>query len=222
MYEQGMDRPVERLSFVLFVVGFAISAYIFIVVQVLQSYPFPHQGVYGDQQFFVLTYSEALEVAGPLSMAAFAAWSYARSALSRSMALLHATGRTLVVFGGLVAGIVYTEIHLIWGELWYGLHVWPSLPGGGGYPWGDEQVAYNLCFIKESTFTAQTPNCSFLNYNWLLGFAVAALLAGAVIEFYFRSAPPLNGMPPTGRIEGQRTPRRAERRPGPDEMPRSV
>jgi len=183
-----LRQYIEGLGLLVFAGASALSVYIFFVVQILQSYPFHQLGAYGNQPFLLLTYSETIEVALPVSVVAFAVWQYERmKSHSLPWAALNAIGRSLVVFGGVGAAMVYSEIHLVWGELWYGAHVWSGLLGGGGYPWGDEQVAYNLCFVKEPTFTQSTPNCYFLNYNWLLGIAVAALMVGVVIELYFRS-----------------------------------
>ena len=193
-----MERLLERLSLLGFAVTLVLSLYIFLKVQVLQSFPFSYAGAYGNQVLLFLTYTQTMEVSGPLSFSAFAVWSCSRERFPQSLAsVARGIARSLLLFGGLTAAIVYAETHLVWGELWYGVHVWPSLPGGGGYPWGDEQVAYNLCFIKEGSYTPQVPNCSFLNYNWLLGLAVSAFLVGLVIELYFRSNP--SGVPPPAR-----------------------
>jgi len=182
-------RPfVHRVSLLVFVAAAALSAYVFCVVQVLQSYPFPRLGAYGTQPFLFLTYTEVIEVSLPVSFGAFVVWEYGRlSPRPRVGGSVRAIGRSLIFFGAGVAAIVYTEIHLVWGELWYGVHAWPSFPGGGGYPWGGEQVAYNLCFVRDPSYTQSTPNCSFLNYDWLLGLAVTAVIVGVAAEFYFRS-----------------------------------
>ena len=181
-------RTAERLSLLVFVVGLGLSVYVFVVVQVLQSYPFQHLGAYGDQPFLFLTYTEVIEIALPASYFSFMLWEYLRSgAKSFVPGAIRAVGRSLAVFGGAAAAVVYCEIHLVWGELWYNVRVWPGLQGGGGYPWGDEQVAYNLCFVKASTYTQSTPNCYFLNYNWVLGVAMVAVLLGLVVELHFRS-----------------------------------
>jgi hypothetical protein len=178
---------IRRLPFLVFVLGLAVAVYVFLVVQVLQSYPFHHLGAFGDQPFLLLTYTETMEVALPVSMVAFAVWQHDRlRSRHQHWAAPRAIAKSLAVFGGLGAVTVYSEIHLVWGELWYGVHVWAGLLGGGGYPWGDEQVAYNLCFVREPTFTPSTPDCYFLNYNWLLVIAVAAFIVGAFISFYLR------------------------------------
>lgn len=185
-----MRRPVEKLSLLVFAGALALSAYVFCVVQVLQSSPFHQLGAYGDQPFLFLTYTEVIEVAVPVAVAAYTLWSYERAgALSPIASATRAIGRSLLVFGGAGAALVYSEIHLVWGEIWYDVHLWPGLQGGGGYPWGDEQVAYNLCFVRAPTYTQSTPNCYFLNYNWLLGIAVAAFLVGAALELRFRYGP---------------------------------
>lgn len=184
-----MNRLGENLAFFIFLASFAASAYVFVDVQVLQAYPFYHLGAYGRDVLVGLTYTQTLEVVAPSSAAAFGAWLFLRSSLrsSKKRALL-ALGWTLVFYGGLIAIIAYTETYLLWGNLWYGVHLWAGLPGGGGYPWGDEQLAYNLCFIREPSYTPLTQNCYFLNYDWALGLGVFALIAGLVLAEYYRTA----------------------------------
>ncbi len=177
----------QEVSLGLFLVTFVLGSYVFLKVQVLQSYPFYHLGAWGTDQLFLLTYSQTLEVAIPVSILAFAIWQSTALSVSRpNTPIALALGRTLLFFGAVGTAVTYTEIHLLWGELWYGLHAFPGLPGGGGYPWGDEQVAYNLCFIKEPSYTPVTPNCYLLNYNEILAIAVAALIVGIALLMHHR------------------------------------
>lgn len=179
------------ISLTVFVASLLLSLYIFVVVQVLQSYPFYHLGSFGPQQLILLSYSQTLELASPICVLSFAILEFERCPLvSRRSRVVFATGRTLLFVGAIITVLVYTEIHLVWGELWYGLHITAGLPGGGGYPWGDEQVAYNLCFIKEPSYGPQNPNCYMLNYNGLLAFGVGALIIGGIREIYHRSNVP--------------------------------
>ncbi len=180
-------RYLTQASFALFLAGFFISVYVFVVVQVLQSYPFFRSGVYGDQRVLVLTYTETLETAAPLSVIGFAAWQYARSYVGpKRCRIACSLGTTLLFFGAVLAVLTYTEIHLLWGEFWYGLHFSAGLPGGGGYPWGDEQVAYNLCFIKEPSYSPATPDCYLLNYNSILVLGMLAIFLGILLRSYGR------------------------------------
>jgi hypothetical protein len=73
-------------------------------------------------------------------------------------------------FGGLAAIIVYSEIHLAWGELWYGVKFWRGYLAG--YPWGSERVAYNTQFIGTEY------NCGFLNYDQVLYSSILACFIG--------------------------------------------
>jgi len=84
----------------------------------------------------------------------------------------------LITLGFIVAPIVYVETRLLWGEILPGVRVWQGLPGGGGYPWGGEQVAYNSCFISPSALR----NCAFLNYDELFWLAVLAVVIGYVLK----------------------------------------
>ena len=79
--------------------------------------------------------------------------------------------------GTLVAAVVYIETRLLWGEVIPGVHVWAGLPGGGGYPWGTEQVAYNTCLVQPSA----SRDCAFLNYNELFWIALVAAMISLIM-----------------------------------------
>ena len=186
-----MLRVPRELAFLVFLITFALACFIFVVVQVLQSYPFGHLGFYGDQQLLGLTYTQTFEVAAPVCVVAFAAWQFGRfPGGSPKSRMARAMGRTMLVFGALVAAVVYVETLLLWGEIWFGVHAFPGLPGGGGYPWGGEQVSYNLCLSRAPGYSVQTPNCYFLNYNEVLAVAVLSLIVGGIMAAYLRQSSP--------------------------------
>ena len=106
-------------------------------------------------------------------------WSYSRAEGKRGTRLEKAVADTLLIFGILVAGIVYVETRLLWGEIIPGIHLWQGLPGGGGYPWGTEQVAYNTCFIASTV----SGDCTFLNYNELFWIAVSCAIVGFIVKY---------------------------------------
>lgn len=163
------------------VAGFAGAIFLFLRVQVLQAYPF-YSGVFGTESLFPgITYTVGLEILALLAFFGEISWSYSRARGGRGSRLGKAVGNTLLVFGILVAGIVYVETRLLWGEIVPGIHVWPGLPAGGGYPWGTEQVAYNTCFIS----SAVRGDCTFLNYNDLFWLAVACAIGGFVMRNSF-------------------------------------
>ena len=83
-----------------------------------------------------------------------------------------------MVTGLVVAPVVYTETHILWGEVLPGVRVWGGLQGGGGYPWGAEQVAYNTCFVQ----SAVAGDCNFLNYDELLLISCLGILAVYVLR----------------------------------------
>jgi len=154
-------------------IGFAGGVFVFVRVQILQSYPF-HDGIFGNESFFLgLTYTDALEMFGVVATVGVLSWAYSREAGSARAKLLKACGVVLMVFGVLFAVVVYTETQVLWGEILPGVRVWSGLPGGGGYPWGTERVAYNTCLISSQV----RGDCTFLNYNELL---LIALLGGVV------------------------------------------
>ena len=160
-------------------VGFSGTIFVFVRVQVLQSYPF-FNGVFGNEQLFPgVTYTVGLEIFALLALIGVFAWFYSRTEGGRRQRIGEGAGSTLLVFGILVAGIVYVETCLLWGNVVPGVHVWPGLPGGGGYPWGSEQVAYNTCFIA----SAVSGDCTFFNYDELFWLAVAFTIAGFVMRY---------------------------------------
>lgn len=159
------------------IVGFAGTIFVFVRVQVLQAYPF-YDGVYGNSTLtFGITYTIGLEIFSCLALIGVFSLAYSQAEGGREERLRAAVGRTLVVFGILVAVVVYVETQLLWGELAPGIKVWGGLFGGGGYPWGTEQVAYNTCFVPSTV----RGDCAFLNYNELFWFSILSALAGFVL-----------------------------------------
>jgi len=182
---------VQYLGLCAIVLGFSGGVIVFLRVQVLQSYPF-YRGVFGDEPFFLgLTYTISLEIFALIAALGVLLWTHTRAAGDWRERLLKATGKTLLVFGALVSGVVYVETRFLWGEILPGIRVWQGLPGGGGYPWGTERVAYNTCFIPSLV----RGDCEFLNYNELLLIALACALVGFIVSYW----PPKEAEVQTGR-----------------------
>jgi len=168
------------------VVAFAVGIFVYVRVQVMQSYPF-HGGVFGNQIFFLgITYTATFEIFGAVAVLGVFLSAYSRALGGRQARLAKATGETSIVFGALVAGVVYVETRILWGEILPGVRVWGGLAGGGGYPWGTEQVAYNLCFIP----SAVQGDCEFLNYNELLLICLICILVGFILWYGRPGDPP--------------------------------
>jgi len=167
-----------------FAVFLSIAVYIFVLVQVLPpggawlASVIPFRGVYGTTVLFsTITYSQTLEVSGALSFLGLFFYAYGRSRpLLGRVRLFRSLGVAMVVFGVLVALVIYAEIHVLWGEFWYGIKFANLYPQG--FPWGTEQVAYNTCFIRGNFTVDVTVNCSFLNYDELLYLSTLAALVG--------------------------------------------
>ena len=169
---------IAMISLAIAIIGLVGAGLVFIEVQVLQSYPF-HSGVYGNQYLFPdVTYTEALEIFALITGAGLFARGYYRAEGTHLTRIMKGAGITLITLGLIVAPIVYVETRLLWGEILPGVRVWQGLPGGGGYPWGGEQVAYNSCFISPSALR----NCAFLNYDELFWLAVLAVVIGYVLK----------------------------------------
>lgn len=193
------------------IAGLGGAIFVFVKVQVLQAYPFYH-GDFGNEPLFLgVTYTVGLEIFSLVAFAGLFSWAFSHAEGGRNDRLVKASGSALLLFGTLVATIVYVETRLLWGEVLPGVRVWQGLPGGGGYPWGSEQVAYNTCLIASSV----QGNCEFLNYNELLWLAV---LCG-IIGFVLRNVSPDSAAQPSlaqgrkGLTPGQENRRQARRGP---------
>ncbi|HXX72068.1 MAG TPA: hypothetical protein VEI80_00100 [Candidatus Acidoferrales bacterium] len=161
-------------------IGFAGGVFVFVRVQILQSYPF-HDGVFGNEPLFLgLTYTAALEMFGVVAAVGVLVWTYSREAGNTRTRLLKAWGAVFMVFGVLFAVVVYVETQIMWGEILPGVRVWSGLPGGGGYPWGTERVAYNTCLISSQV----RGDCTFLNYNELLLIALLGGMVGFMLMYW--------------------------------------
>jgi hypothetical protein len=167
-----------NVSLAITLAGFLGAAYVFARVQVLQSYPF-YNGVFGNEQLaFGITYTEALELFAAMAGTGLFARTYLRTSGTRKTRALKALGGTILAVGLIIAPLVYVETRLLWGEILPGVHIWQGFPGGGGYPWGGEQVAYNTCLVQSGT----AGDCLFLNYDELFWLAVFAVVIGYVLK----------------------------------------
>ena len=172
-----------------FVFFLAVAVAVFIFTQILPpqdvwlSSLLPFAGAYGEDQLAVgLTYIQVLEASGFISFAGLYVYSYGRaSGASRPAHAGTALALPMMVFGALISVIVYVETHLLWGEVWYGIkfaNVYPQ-----GFPWGNERVASNTCFLHGSNYVpAYGANCVFFNYDQLLLVAAAVALAGWLVS----------------------------------------
>ena len=172
-----------------FGVFLALAAYVYLRVQVFIPLGhwyswFPFKGTYGNYQFALgLDYDHVLELAGPLSFVGLFAFALGRnSGLPRRKRLELSLALPLLFFGVLVALIVYTEIHLLWGELWYGLKFANWNPSG--FPWGNERVTYNSCLLHGSDYDPiEGGHCWFLNYDELLYMAVGCVVVSRLLRW---------------------------------------
>jgi len=169
---------MPKIAFALALGSLAGLVVIFVMVQVLQSYPF-HNGVYGNQSLFLgVTYTEGLELFGVTLATSLFGRAYMRSEGSRKDRIFFAVGTTLLLLGVPTALVVYAETNLLWGNVLPGVRLWQGLQGGGGFPWGGEQVAYNTCLIPSSV----RGDCAFLNYDELFWLALVCSIVGLVLR----------------------------------------
>jgi len=155
-----------------------ICVYVFVRVQILESYPF-YNGVYGNQILLPgITYTAGLELFGVLLVVSMFVREVSKAGGTLVARAVRAAGDTLLIVGLVLALVVYAETNFPWGNLLPGVHLWQGFPGGGGYPWGAERVAYNMCFVP----SAIKGDCNFLNYDELFWIGLLSALLGFVIK----------------------------------------
>jgi len=198
-----LTTVAEYIGLGTFVSFLVISVYCFAIVQLLPPGDawlaplIPFLGAYGDAQLFPgITYTLALEVSGFVSFLGLYLRGYTRSAYepTRRRALL-SLATPLKFFGVLIAAITYTETHLLWGELWYGVKLVNINPQG--FPWGSERVAANTCFLPSTG-----DNCWFLNYDQLLFISLAVVIVGLLLSRRGRAPPEASAGSRAGRAGG--------------------
>ncbi len=182
-------RKLSFFGVLIFVVFLAVALYVFALTQLLPPQDvwlaslIPFRGHYGEDLVISgFSYIQLLELSGSASIAGLFLYGYGRSDIAafRRRVLL-ALSLPLKVFGTLIAAIVYFETHLLWGELWYGAKFVDIYPQG--FPWGNERVASNLCFLHGIDYIpSYGAYCWFLNYDELLLISVASALAGWIIS----------------------------------------
>jgi hypothetical protein len=183
------SRTLSLVGFTVFVAFFVLAVYVYALIQLLPpgdawlSSAIPFRGHYGvDQALPGVNYTELLEYSGLLSFVGLFAYSYGRvESPSLSRRAVFSLPLPLKVYGSVIAAIVYTETHLFWGELWYGAKLLAVNPQG--FPWGNERVASNLCFLHGSDYIPTYGSyCWFLNYDELLYIAVGMIVLGWLIS----------------------------------------
>jgi hypothetical protein len=174
---------------VAFVTFLAVAIYVFALIQLIPpgdawlAFEIPFRGHFGVEQALPgVSYIELLESSGAISFIGLFLYSYGKSgSLSFRRRAIDSLSLTSKVFGLVIAAIVYTETHLFWGELWYGVKFLTNNPVG--FPWGNERVASNLCFLHGSDYvSAYGSYCWFLNYDELLFIALGMFLLGFLIS----------------------------------------
>jgi hypothetical protein len=183
------SKTLSNLGMAVFVAFIILAVYVFALIQLVPpgdawlAPVIPFRGHFGvDQALPGVSYTELLEYSGSLSFLGLFIYSLGRveSPSIRRRALV-SLSLPLKVFGLVIATIVYTETHLLWGELWYGAKLTAVNPQG--FPWGNERVASNLCFLHGSDYVpAYGSYCWFLNYDELLYIAIGMFLLGWLIS----------------------------------------
>jgi hypothetical protein len=169
-----LKNRTSTIGLVIALLALAGAGFVFIQVQVLPSYPF-YSGVFGTRSLFLsITYTASLEIFVAVAGVGLFARTYSKSTGTTNSRIMRAAGNTMMIMGLVIATIVYVETQLLWGEVIPGVHLWQGLPGGGGYPWGAEQVASNTCLVPSST----AGDCTFLNYDELFWLAAACAVVG--------------------------------------------
>lgn len=182
MGEDTQRRTVNRnriVCLIVFLLSLGLAAYLFFLIQILNSYPFwdyingyrlslyPFTGVFGDITyppfpFQFVRYSQLFDISVALAFIGLFVWQLSGSGKVNRKTILSASGFTLLVMGTICAVIVYLQIDVL---------NWQHLPWGQ-YSWGSERVAYNTQFLGAEY------NCTFLNYTQLLYIAVSMAIVG--------------------------------------------
>lgn len=182
-------RTLSHVGMAVFVVFIILAVYVFVLIQLVPpgdawlAAMIPFRGHYGvDQAVLGISYTELLEFSGSLSFLGLFIYSLGKvESSSITRRALVSLSLPLKVFGLVIAAIVYTETHLLWGELWYGAKLFTVNPQG--FPWGNERVASNLCFLHGNDYVpAYGSYCWFLNYDELLYIAIGMFLLGWLIS----------------------------------------
>jgi hypothetical protein len=192
----GAPRRVGWVSVaggIVFMGLMGVAVYVFILTQLLPPQDvwlapsIPFSGFYGEDQVLPgLSYIQLLEFSGAGSAVGLFFYAYGREGSSRGWRrVLLSLATPLKAFGISLAAIVYTETHLLWGELWYGVKLVDVYPQG--FPWGNERVASNTCFLHGADYIpSYGAYCWFFNYDELLLVSVVAAVAGFLLSHYLR------------------------------------
>ena len=192
MGEDNQKRTINRtsiLGMILFLLGLGLAAYLFFLIQILNSYPFwdyingyrlqlkPFTAVYGDITYLpsplqFLKYTQLFDISVALAFIGLFIWKLSGSGKVTRKTILSASGFTLLVTGTICAVIVYLQIDVLTSK---------HLPWGA-YAWGSERVAYNTQFMGAEY------NCTFLNYTQLLYLSVLMAIIGFILCFGIISA----------------------------------
>ena len=185
---------MSHIGAAVFVILLIVAVYIFALTQLIPpqdvwlSSLISFRGHYGEDVAFAgISYIELLEASGLLSFFGLFIYSYERKwAPSSGHRALFALSLPLKVFGTMIAALVYTETHLLWGELWYGVKLLAVYPQG--FPWGNERVASNLCFLHGNDYVPSYGSyCWFLNYDELLYIAIGMIIIGLFMSRKYRT-----------------------------------
>lgn len=174
--------PLSALGLSIFAVFLAVSVYCFTIVQLLPpgnawlAPIIPFRGAYGNVQLLPgIDYTHGLEISGLISFFGLFIFRFgSKGGTAPKQRILLSLSTPMRFFGILVASIIYVEIHLLWGEFWYGAKFLNLNPAG--FPWGSERVASNTCFLPTTG-----DNCLFLNYDQLMLLAIGAFILGWLI-----------------------------------------
>ncbi len=133
-------------------------------------------GAQGDNCGF-LNYAQGLAISLTASFAGFLLWRlYSTKGEDGRLDLAHSLGLTLLLFGLLVASVVFFEVQVMNGIY----HLGGTTVYFGGFPYGTQEVLGSSCLVGSNTYS-----CSFFNYDQLLFLSGGGAFVGLLLLWHF-------------------------------------
>jgi uncharacterized membrane protein len=187
----------SAFSLALFIFGLIVGIAIFIDVQIMNGvyhigslalktagYPWWTERVTEETCFLgqspddncgFLNYGQALIVSVILSFAGFFSWLYLQGPASRKYRFLRSLGLSLLLFGLLIAAVVYIDVQVMNGIYQIGGLTLKF----DGFPYGGQEVFGAACIVGTNQY-----HCSLFSYDELLFLGAFGAFVGLILYRY--------------------------------------